>query len=149
MEEKKKKILKSFLPRAALVPITEQAEQAISNEKIIPLRYFPFNIGRESRMGKSPVGFFVKLRIMEDNDKEVDNDIYLIDTCKPLQISKEHCKISFKDDIFTIKDRGSATGTLLNGVSISITEEELKDGDIIQIGSEESEYKFEFLTFDI
>ncbi|PLY05765.1 MAG: hypothetical protein C0625_11855 [Arcobacter sp.] len=152
METIKKDILKSFVPRAVILPLNENSKQALANEKIIPIRNLPFKIGRESRMGESERGIFVKLRIMT-NDSKPNNDLYLIDNNSSLEISKEHCEISFENNNYILKDRGSTNGTTINGVSFAgknkIEEKILKDGDTIQIGSVKSEFKFQFLVFDI
>lgn len=153
MENLKKDILKSFIPRAVLLPLNEKSKQSLQNDKIISIKNLPFKIGRESRLGENERGFFVKLRILSD-DSKANNDIYLIDNDKFLQISKEHFEISVNDsNEYILKDRGSSNGTTLNGNTIGgnrqTSENILEDGDIIQIGSDNSEYKFQFLTLKI
>lgn len=152
MENLKKDVLKSFIPRAVLLPLSEKAKRALPTDKLIPIRKLPFNIGREGRLGGNERGLFIKLRLISDTSKP-NNDIYLIDEDEFLQISKEHIEITILDDSYIIRDRGSMTGTTLNGVTIGgdrqIAQETLKDGDIIQIGSDKSEYKFQFLIFDV
>ncbi|MCD5401512.1 FHA domain-containing protein [candidate division NPL-UPA2 bacterium] len=43
-------------------------------------------------------------------------------------VSRQHCQIEGRDNIFTIKDLGSTNRTLVNGKIIS--EQVLKDGDV-------------------
>ena len=151
MQSIDKDILKSFIPRAVLLPLNEHSKHALSGEKVVPIRNFPFKIGRESRMGESERGLFVKLRIMS-KDTKPNNDLYLVDNNSSLEISKEHCEISFEDNAYVLKDRGSTNGTTLNGELFAgknkKEEKLLKDGDTIQIGSKKSEFKFQFLIFD-
>ncbi len=153
MQNLKKDILKSFIPRAVLLPLNEKAKRSLPNEKIISIKNLPFKIGRESRLGKNERGFFIKFRVLT-GESDSKNDIYLIDNEELLQISKEHFEISFNDDNqYVLRDRGSSNGTTLNGNTIGgerqISEDILKDGDIVQVGSESSEYKFQFLTLEI
>lgn len=153
MENIKKDILKSFIPRAVLLPLNSKAKKSLVNEKIISIKNLPYKVGRESRLGKNERGFFIKLRIFSDESK-ANNDIYLIDEDEFLQISKEHFEISLNEDNhYILRDRGSSNGTTLNGNTIGgerqVSEDILKDGDIIQIGSESSEYRFQFLTLEI
>ena len=149
MEEQKKEILKSFIPKAVLLPLTQKAKQSLpTEEKLIPIRLLPFKIGRESRLGKNERGIFIKLRMINENSQP-NNDIYLVDDGNQLEISKEHCEISIEDDSYILTDRNSSNGTILNGDTLSSKTTKLKDGDIIQMGSSKSEYKFQFITLDI
>ncbi|WP_421716474.1 FHA domain-containing protein [Arcobacter arenosus] len=59
MQELKKEILKSIVPRAVLFPMNEKAKASIANEKLISITRFPYKIGRESRVSKNEKGFFV------------------------------------------------------------------------------------------
>lgn len=148
-------LLKSITPKAVLLPLTKEASQAIAkgttNNDLIPLINFPFKIGRESRLGKSEAGIFLKLRIITSATKP-NNDIYLINNSRELQISKEHFQIEKQDNCYLLKDRGSSNGTTINGVTYGgkkeIFEQELKDGDIIKIGNEKSEFKYQFLILE-
>jgi len=152
MQELKKEILKSIVPRAVLFPMNEKAKTSIANEKLISISRFPYKIGRESRVSKNDRGFFVKLRLFDENSTP-NNDIYLIDNDELLQISKEHLEITIKDNSFFVIDRGSMNGTTINNETIGgnrkITKKEIKDGDKIKIGSKESSYEFQFLLLEI
>jgi len=151
MEAMKQEILKNLTPEAILVPLTKDATNSVGqcSKGVIPIATFPFKIGRESRMGENEKGLFVKLRFKK-NDSIPNNDIYLIDANKAKQIDKEHFQIEKTNNFFLLKDRGSKTGTTINdityGGSESDIEQVLNDGDIIKIGSSDSEYKFQFLV---
>jgi hypothetical protein len=141
-------LIKSFLPNAVLMPLTTAAEKSILNtptpNKLVPMFEFPFKIGRESRMAENDRGLFVKLRIL-NNISKPNNDIYLINNTKDLEISKEHFQIEKKDDFYYIKDRNSTLGTKLNDKEIGTKPHTLEDKDIIKIGSSDSKYEFQFL----
>lgn len=155
MDELKIKILNTFIPRAVLWPLTEKAKMSLPyEERMISIKSMPFKIGRESRVAKTEKGSYIKKRI---NYKEVDttpsNDAYIVDKGELLQVSKQHCEIIAKEDKYFIIDKTSTNGTLINDVKIGKDAEqfetELKDGDIIQFGSEGSEFKYQFLTLEI
>lgn len=151
----KENILKAITPRAVLLPLTKVASNAIvksqCQNELIPMKDFPFRIGRESRLSKNDEGLFVKLRLIKSSAKP-NNDIYLINDGKDLQISKEHLQIERTSGKYTLKDRGSTNGTTINGVSFGghkkVFEEVLQDGDIIKIGNEQSEFKYQFLILE-
>lgn len=50
------------------------------------------------------------------------------------EVSRRHAQLDFANEKFILKDRGSKNGTLVNHQIIR--QAELKDGDVIQIGSE-------------
>ena len=152
MEKLKKDIIKSIIPRAILLPLSEKSKISISNEKIIPIFNLPYKVGRESRISKNERGFFVKLRVF-NQESTPNNDIYLIDNDEFLQISKEHFEISIEDNSYFVLDRGSMNGTTINDETIggdrNISKRKINDGDIIKVGSKESNYEFKFLILDI
>ena len=69
-----------------------------------------------------------------------------------LQISRQHLQIEKTKTGYLVSDRGSACGTSINTQKIGSEDKggtwELKDGDIIKIGAEDSPYLFQFITFD-
>lgn len=152
MNKIKQDILKSIIPRAVLLPLNQKTKMSISNDKFIPINNFPFKVGRESRISDDERGFFVKLRL-RNVEYTPNNDIYLIDNNEFLQISKEHFEISIEDDSYIIVDRGSMNGTTLNNVTIggdrTIEKRNIDDGDIVKIGTVNSNYEFQFLILDI
>lgn len=133
-----------------LLPLTEEARESINeNEVEIKIYKFPFRIGRQSRSG-----------IINDNKEyEFDrrnpgnspnNDCYLIDDGKHLNISREHIQIEKKDDdTYEILDRDSSCGTIVDGHNIGKPHKAerypLKNGSIIVIGTPKSPYVFKFV----
>lgn len=151
----KKNIIKAITPRAILLPLTKEATNAIvkgqCQNDLIPMMNFPFRIGRESRLDTNDNGLFVKLRLIKSSAKP-NNDIYLINDGKDLQISKEHLEIERTKEHYILKDRESTKGTTINGVTLGGQkkgfEEVLNDGDIIKIGNDKSEFKYQFLILE-
>ncbi|RXJ83954.1 FHA domain-containing protein [Arcobacter cloacae] len=148
MNELKKELISSFVPEVVLLPITKEAKVSLMDKKMIVINSFPYKIGRESRISESDRGVFVKLRIFSSSINP-NNDIYLVNSTQSLEISKEHFQIEKKDNKYYIKDRNSTLGTKLNDKEIGkqkINENFLlNDGDIIKIGSNNSEFQFQFL----
>jgi len=62
---------------------------------------------------------------------------------KDRYISRLHCQISIKDDLFTIQDEGSSSGVYLNDsqTRVDMMGEALRNGDIIHLGP--IQYRFE------
>jgi len=155
MKDLKKDILASLTPKAILMPMTKEAAESMvktsCQKEVLPITSFPFKVGRESRVGENDKGLFLKFRLKK-SDSKPNNDIYLIDSSRQLQISKEHFQIEKTNNFYLLKDRGSTMGTTINGITYGGDKEEfeqvLNDGDIIRIGSKNSEYKFQFLTLD-
>ncbi|APW65564.1 MULTISPECIES: FHA domain-containing protein [Arcobacteraceae] len=154
MQNIKINLIKRITPNAVLLPLTKEASQSItkssSKNDLIAMKDFPFKIGRESRLGESEKGIFIKLRIASPT--KPNNDIYLLNNSKELQISKEHFQIEKKEMNYFLKDRGSSNGMTINGISMGgkkeIFEKELKDGDIIKIGNEKSKFEYQFLILE-
>ena len=61
--------------------------------------------------------------------RDVDSNLYLDDS----GISKNHASIVFSNETYTLKDNGSSSGSVVNGVRV--TEHKLSHDDIIQFGS--------------
>ena len=61
--------------------------------------------------------------------RDVDSNLYLDDS----GISKNHASIVFSNETYTLKDNGSSSGSIVNGVRV--TEHHLSHDDIIQFGS--------------
>ena len=70
------------------------------------------------------------------NDISLNNDY----------ISRNHCKIFFKNNKYYIKDLNSQNGTFLNGILLK-TAAELKENDIIKLS--ENGPSFEFIISEI
>lgn len=100
---------------------------------------FPFRIGRESRR----LGTKRKNRFMHSVP---NNDLYLWDS-PPYTIDREHMQIEFTSGEYFVRDRGSLTGTLVNGHAIGGEAEEtmvpLRPGEnLIVLGGEDSPFRF-------
>lgn len=155
MQNTKENILKTIIPKAVLLPLTKEATNSIVKSQckndLIPMFTFPYRFGRESRLGNNERGIFLKLRIISTK-AEPNNDIYLLNESKNLQISKEHFQIERNKNFFILKDRGSTMGTTINGVTYGQnngdTEQVLNDGDIIKIGNNSSEFKYQFVILE-
>lgn len=57
-----------------------------------------------------------------------DSDLIIAST----RVSRKHCELANKGDTLTIRDAGSANGTIVNGARI--TEQALKPGDTVEVG---------------
>jgi pSer/pThr/pTyr-binding forkhead associated (FHA) protein len=90
-----------------------------------------------------PKGKRIGLRIIEGNDQDHEfvlskkyqvtfgrsgTDVELLDP----GVSKQHCSLEVYNDLIVLKDKGSATGTFLNGFLVK--EALLKDKDRFKIG---------------
>jgi len=155
LNDEKKELLRSMIPKAILKAVTSEAKHTILqrsfNQDIIPIYNYPFKIGREARVEYLDD----KITIQERHGlgHKPNNDTYLLDNGEFLQISREHCSIISTDDSgYILQDRGSSCGSLINKIQIGGENHSdasvLKDGDIVTIGSEESKYKFKFILLD-
>ncbi len=153
--EDKQALLSRVTPVAVLKAITPESKNAISGNclgnEVIGIWNFPFRMGRESRVEHVDGGMVHSERV-KINPGKPNNDIYLIDNRQYLEISRQHIKIEKVDSGYLLVDRGSALGTIVNNQKIGSEDTggsfELKDGNIIKIGSENSPYEFMFITFD-
>ena len=151
--EDKQSLLKRITPVAILKAVTPEARSTITKnclgDEIIGIWNFPFRIGRESRIEKVD-GKVVLSERQKITKGKASNDIYLIDNGHYLQISRQHLQIEKTPTGYLVSDRGSACGTIINSKHIGSEDKggtsELKDGDIIKIGAEDSPYLFEFIT---
>ncbi len=148
-------ILKESLPKAmlqALNPETKNAvPQALLRGDLVVISRFPFKVGRESRV----VMIDSKLERVERHKKDdtpPNNDLYLMDRCQRLNISREHFQIEKNAAGYRLVDRGSACGTKVEGVKVGGGNNggsvELQDGDVIAVGAAGTPYLFRFITFD-
>lgn len=154
INEEKKEIVKTLIPKAVLLPLTPKATNSIKKkcdkQNLIPIFSFPFSMGREARMQYIDGEIIINER--HKLGHEPNNDIYLIDDEQFLQISREHCKIIEKNEDYFLIDRGSACGCNVNGYQIGGNdcsgELPLCDGDILTLGTDESLYQFKFLLLE-
>lgn len=153
--EDKQSLLKRITPVAVLKAITPEARSTLTKNclgnEIIGIWSFPFRIGRESRVEKVDGKIILSERQKISNGKP-NNDIYLVDHGHFLQISRQHLQIEKTKTGYLVSDRGSACGTIINTTKIGSEDRggsgELKDGDIIKIGADDSHYIFKFITLD-
>ncbi len=153
--EEKRKILEKIMPVAVLKAMTPAAQRSIPQlliaEGLVSIRSFPFRIGRESRV-KMVDGRVERIERAKFNDAEPNNDLYLIDDGHLLNISREHFQIEKDGDKYYLYDRGSACGTRVGDKYVGGEDSEgtleLKDGDIIVVGTKTSPYGFQFIVLD-
>ncbi len=157
LDEEKKKLLESMIPKAVLKAMTEEAKHSIIkrefSQDIIPIYDYPFKIGREARI-QFVNGEVVLQERHKLSGQEPNNDVYLLDNGEYLQISREHCSIVKNEDgSYILYDRGSACGSMVNDIKVGGEDHSasapLKDGDIISLGIENSPYKFKFIILDV
>lgn len=133
---------------AALVPVTDEAKRALGDKRDIRIGRFPFKIGRESRSRKSaakPHAMELRLGVAPQV-----NDIYLREPpwADLLHVSREHFSIEREGDQFFVRDRRSVCGTTVGETHIGGRRTggraELRDGDLITVGTSGSDYVFRF-----
>lgn len=148
----KKVITGLFSPLAVLEALTPEAVSAVSPGQIIntfvPIRKYPFRIGRESRV-RVVEGRMQQAERPKLNQVEPNNDLYLVDQGALLNISREHLQLERDGNGYRVVDRGSASGTKVNmenvgGADVGGTLS-LKDGDELIIGSQASPYRYRFI----
>jgi hypothetical protein len=141
---------------AALKAITPEARDSIPHDSLVEqdmviINQLPFKVGRESRV-KSIEGKQVKTERSKLGDREPNNDLYLIDICRPLHISREHFQIEIDSSGYILIDRGSACGTTVGATTIGGHDSgggiKLNDGDIIAVGAKGTFYQFKFIVFE-
>jgi hypothetical protein len=135
------------VPSAVLIPLTDQARATLGNRPNVRVSELPFNVGRESRIGR-----FEKWK--QEVERRLGgfaplNHLYLIEpSAHPFHISREHFAIEQVDGQFVLIDRGSACGTGVGVVRIGSDRRErrsnLRDGDLIVIGADNSPFVFRF-----
>jgi len=151
--EDKQSILKRVTPVAVLKPMTPEATNSINrnclHHEFIGIWQFPFHLGRESRV-ETVNGKLVRTERNKISQGKPNNDTYLMDGGRFLQISREHFRIDKTETGYTVFDRGSACGTMINSEKIGSEDRggthTLEDGDIIKIGAEDSPYLFQFIA---
>jgi pSer/pThr/pTyr-binding forkhead associated (FHA) protein len=151
----KLEILERIMPIAVLRALTPAAALAIPQlivaDGLIAVYRFPYRVGRESRL-KIMDGRVERIERVRLQDLEPNNDLYLVDDGHLLNISREHFQIEQDGDKYYVYDRGSACGTRVGDVALGSGKEdcsvELKDGDIITVGTQNSPYRYEFILLD-
>lgn len=153
--DEKRQILDQVMPRAVLRAMNEEAIEAIpANSRIgdlVVIRKFPFRIGRESRI-RTIDGKTERVERQKLGDRQPNNDLYLIDKGKRLNISREHLQIERESGGYVLVDRGSACGTKIDGASVGGADSGgrgvLRDGDIFAIGTISTPYVYKFIVLE-
>ena len=151
----KVEILQLLVPKAVLKAITPGAKDCVPRGQLehgfIRINQFPFSVGRESRI-KEINGKLTRVERIKFTDHEPNNDLYLIDSERPMNISREHFTIAKDGNGYTLIDRFSACGTSVEtnriGGHDSGGQIKLEDGDIIAIGGEDTPYRFKFICLE-
>ena len=130
--------------QALLKALTPEAAQCLG-ASVLPIPVFPFRVGRESRMGETP-GF---LNSRRRPDSVPNNDLYLVEKERLMNVSREHFQIERREDGYFLVDRCSVCGTLVEGIVVGKErmggEARLENGDVIIVGTSISPYAFKFL----
>lgn len=93
----------------------------------------------------------IKYRERRKKGDPPNNDLYLIDRGKLLNVSREHFQIDKKEDgTYEVVDRGSACGTIVANHVVGGHDKggryPLEDGNIIIVGTPKSPFVFKFLS---
>lgn len=131
-------ILRSVTPTARL-SIGEQ----------VALDRFPFRVGREGRTHIPASGLRGMMERRSTTQAKTNNELYVKDFGKSVNVSREHFQIEAKDDgSYELVDRGSACGTIVSdqvvGGNFIGGRCPLKFGDSIIVGTRQSSIVFEF-----
>ena len=136
--------------KPVLIALTPEAEESIGGERL-RLGTFPFRIGRESRV----VVVEGDVRLAERRRPESgspNNDLYLHERGKVLNVSRRHLQIERGDGCFRVVDRCSACGTLVGNERIGGRDKggecALGDGEVLVVGTSESPFVFRFVIDD-
>lgn len=135
------------IPPASLVAVSDEARAALGNRADVRIKGFPFNVGREGRIGR-----FEKFKLEVErrlSRHPALNDLYLVEpSSDTLHISREHFAIGYVDGQHVLVDRESALGTIVAGTQVGSDQRArqvaLHDGDLITVGDASSPYVFRF-----
>src|SRR5262245_55925921 len=131
--------------RAVLVALTPETKEALGSAEI-GISVFPFRIGRDSRSLRRTAP-----RTLVDRRKRAakpTNELYLLETTEPFQVSREHLQIQHNGTRYVLVDRQSALGTIVEGTVVGGQHRggavQLSDGDVIIVGSSRSPFVLKF-----
>lgn len=127
--------------------VTPTARLSIGDE--IALDRFPFRVGREGRMQVPANGLRGIIERCSTAPAKTNNELYVKDFGKSVNVSREHFQIEAKDDgSYELVDRGSACGTIVSdqvvGGNFLGGRCTLNFGDSIIVGTRQSTIVFEF-----
>jgi pSer/pThr/pTyr-binding forkhead associated (FHA) protein len=132
-------------PRASLIALTPEARSALGGDEI-QISVFPFRIGRDSR-GRPRAA----PRTLVDRRKpsgRPTNELYLVETTEPFQVSREHAQILHNGTQYVLVDRQSVCGTIVEGTVVGGERRggavRLNDGDVIIVGGSRSPFVLKF-----
>lgn len=130
-----------------LVALTPESQESLTQASI-EISKFPFKVGRESRIGVV-AGSAHLLERRKSNHAPI-NDLFLLDTGNPLNVSREHFQIEkIDDDHYEVVDRSSACGTIVGNEVVGGMDEggrlKLEGGNVIIVGTSSSPFVFKFL----
>jgi len=154
--EDKRKILQTLLPKAVLKALSPESLAAvpagIQVDGMVVVHTFPFRVGRESRVTMINGRVHRIERPNISRDSTPTNELYLLDACELLQISREHFQIEKTASGYQVVDRGSKCGVTVGGRRIgagtNVKTTPLMDGDLIAIGTPETDYLFTFISLE-
>jgi pSer/pThr/pTyr-binding forkhead associated (FHA) protein len=130
---------------AFLKPLTPEAESSLGAQ-LFQIPKFPFRVGRKSHRSQK----VQYLHLWRRGGSASNNDLCLTENESLLNVSREHFQIESCDDRFFIIDRGSACGTLVDGVVIGGGRRGgkhlLHNGDVIIVGMSESRHIYKFIV---
>ena len=130
---------------AFLKALTPESKASLGSQ-LIKIPKYPFRVGRESR--ETGNSLFPNSR--RRHDSSPNNDLYLLDPGKVLNISREHFQIEQRNGGFFLVDRNSMCGTVVEGETIGKGrnggEKLLNNGDVIIVGTSDSKQILKFVT---
>ena len=131
-----------------LIGMSPEAKKALGGKALI-LERLPFRVGRESRRVRVGGAVYVaERRKAKASSAQPNNDLYLVDPGRLLNVSREHFQIEKHGTGYRVVDRGSACGTLVGECQIgghdTGGECPLADGDLIVVGTADSPFVFLF-----
>ncbi len=130
---------------AFLKALTPESKTSLGAPQVQIHRY-PYRVGRESR--EAGAAAFPNSRRRQDSSP--NNELYLLDDGKMLNISREHFQIEQRHGNFYIVDRNSMCGTIVEGEIIGQGRNggarQLNNGDVIIVGTSESKQVLKFVT---
>jgi pSer/pThr/pTyr-binding forkhead associated (FHA) protein len=130
-----------------LIAVSDDARRSIDGE-FVTIDRLPFRVGRDSRWPRTS-----RTKVENERRKGIVgqvNDVYLFeDPLAPFHhISREHFLIEAESGRYFVVDRRSVCGTVVAGQSVGGDRAggriELRDQDVLIVGTPESPYVFKF-----
>lgn len=132
---------------AYLKALTLDAQGALHGQQLA-ISEFPFRVGRESRGPNE--GWKKSHSERRDAGTAPNNDLYIWEQSREIFVSRDHFQIERRGNGFALIDRNSALGTWVEGHLVggkrSGGSVELRDGDVIILGSHLSGFIFKFVV---